>query len=60
MEMCYGGVYTIGQVAGERVYYSGYANSTYQNDKWAIRAGVVSMFGILAGTKLMFGFENKF
>lgn len=55
----FGATYGAGQIIGERVYYSGYTNKQYQKDKWAIRAAVVGLAGVL-GVTVMLGFENKF
>lgn len=55
----FGATYGAGQVAGERAYYAGLRNSTYQNWKWQIRAAAVSLGGALGAT-FMLGFENKF
>lgn len=55
-----GGIYAIGQVAGERAYYAGLRNSEYQQVKWGVRGSVIGMVGLIAGGILMTGFENKF
>jgi hypothetical protein len=54
------GLYTIGQVAGERAFHAGLRNRQYQSIKWSVRAGVNGFAGPIAGSILMAGFENKF
>jgi hypothetical protein len=54
-----GATYGAGRVAGERAYYAGLRNSTYQKWKWQIRAAAVGVGGV-AGGIFMLGFENKF
>ena len=54
-----GSSYGAGRIAGERAYYAGLKNKTYQKWKWRIRAAVVSLSPV-TGTAFMLGFENKF
>jgi len=54
-----GATYAAGQVAGERAYYAGLRNSTYQKWKWQIRAAAFAISPI-GGSIFMVGFENKF
>ena len=59
---CFGvglSIHEIGKIAGERVFYSGYPNSEYQKNKWAIRAGVLAVNPAI-GALIMTGFENKY
>lgn len=55
-----GGLYAIGRAAGDRVYYSGYSNTQYQQNKWFIRAGVIASLGVVVGGIVMTGFENEY
>ncbi|MFA9413802.1 hypothetical protein ACERC8_04120 [Streptococcus sp. E29BA] len=50
-----GASYSTGYVLGERVYYSGYKNSDYQRNKWAIRGAMIVAFGSVGAT-IMLGF----
>ncbi len=54
------GIYASGEYAGSKLYYAGYTNKQYQSQKWFVRAGVVGTFGLIVGSLLMAGFENKF
>lgn len=60
------GLYGAGQVAGERAYYAGLRNPTYQQIKWQVRTGVIGISssmglgGAIAAGIVMTGFENKF
>lgn len=60
--LSYGG----GRAAGERAYYAGYSNATYQKHKWKVRSAVLSA-GLVGGPlgqglagAFLLGFENKF
>lgn len=54
-----GGLYHGGRAAGERAYYAGLRNKTYQKIKWQVRAAVFGM-SPAGGGFVMAGFENKF
>lgn len=54
------GIYAAGSAAAQKLYYMGYRNKEYQSQKWFIRAGVVGMLGVIVGSVLLLGFENKF
>ncbi|MDQ8767852.1 hypothetical protein RFG22_09250 [Streptococcus ruminantium] len=54
-----GASYGAGHVLGERLYYSGYKNSDYQRNKWAIRGAMITAFGAL-GAITMLGLENRY
>jgi hypothetical protein len=54
-----GSLYAGGRVAGERAYYAGLRNKTYQKIKWQVRAGVAGITPV-GSPFIMSGFENKF
>ena len=54
-----GATYGAGKIAGERAYYAGLRNSTYQKWKWQIRGAAIAV-GSIAGGIFMIGFENQF
>jgi hypothetical protein len=54
------GLNNLGRIAGERAYYAGLRNARYQQIKWAVRAGILGVFGIIGGALVATGFENAF